>query len=147
MRQNLNNSNNVIIGNESRTFCPCELCKGIIFLLKCIFTFIFYLLYYILIESFYLFRFIVLFPYIFMLYNLFEKKSNDLKLYLYILLFIPFFICFSIMSISLFSIFCFPSVYITKYRKMIKKLYNRFLDKVPFALLKIKDDEDNNDNN
>ena len=112
-------------------------------LCKCCFTFYCYLIYYIIKEGFYLVKFIFLFPYIIMLYNIFKNGTRDFFFFITLLLFIPYFICFSILSFSLFSIICFPSIYITKYRKLIKAFYIKCANELPFNLIEI--DNENND--
>ena len=168
MEENLKNSNNnnLLLNNDiynyyrpnrSRSCClECQLCFCEIYvglfdfytnlrvLCKCCFTFYCYLLYYIIKEGFYLIKFIFLFPYIIMLYNFYKYCTRDFFFIFILLLFIPYFICFSILSISLFSIICFPSIYITKYRKLIKAFYITYVNEIPFNLIEI--DKENNDN-
>ena len=132
--RNINNNDlNLLININNRNIrnnnncCICYYyCLFLYIIVKFLITFIFYLFYNIAKESFYLIKFIFLFPYIFMFSNALEYLNMDVLLYILFLLFIPFFICFSILSLSLFIIVCIPCIYNTAYRNMINRFYFKY---------------------
>ena len=147
-----NNVNNNLILNHNRNYNRgrnrnniTDCCHDVP-LFKCCFTFYCYFIYYILKQAFYLLRFIFLFPYVFMLYNYYRFNLEGFLIYFLLSLFLPFFICFSIFSISLFSVICIPSIYNTRYRHFVKTFYTDFLDEIPFTILIIENEHRNFNN-
>ena len=148
--RNINNNDlNLLININNRNIrnnnncCICFYYSLILYtIVKFLITFILYLFYNIAKESFYLIKFIFLFPYIFMSSNAFEYLNMNVLLYISFLLFIPFFICFSILSLSLFIIVCIPCIYNTAYRNMINRFYFKYNNSLPYSLITINEIDD-----